>query len=180
MPLVIAALAILVVLALVLLAIPLGVVLRYRAGVARRQARGWVVTFNLLSLLLSTVIFLVSAAITSLWVPDARRYSLLGIGAGVLLGMVGLVATRWQRDGPLLFFTPSRVLVLAITLLVTARIGYGFWRAWHAWQTTAGGSSWLERAGVADSLAAGGVVLGYYLAYFAGLRWKLALHRRGR
>ena len=63
---------------------------------------------------------------------------------------------------------------------VTARIGYGFWRAWHAWQTTAGGSSWLERAGVADSLAAGGVVLGYYLAYFAGLRWKLALHRRGR
>ena len=33
--------------------------------------------------------------------------------------------------------------------------------------------SWIETAGVAGSMALGAVMLGYYVAYSAGVRWQL-------
>ena len=43
--------------------------------------------------------------------------------------MIGLALTRWESDSQSLHFTPNRSLVLLVTLLVAARIVYGFWRA---------------------------------------------------
>jgi hypothetical protein len=55
---------------------------------------------------------------------------------------------------------------------------YGLWRAWHAWHRASNETSWLAASGAAGSLAAGAVVLGYYLAYNAGV-WRLSRkHRR--
>jgi hypothetical protein len=68
--------------------------------------------------------------------------------------------------------------VLAITLVVTARLIYGFWRSWHAWQSTPGDTSWLAASGAAGSLAAGALVLGYYLAYWAGVWRRVSQDRR--
>jgi hypothetical protein len=82
----------------------------------------------------------------------------------------GLVLTRWERDGPSLFYTPSRLLILAVTLVVTVRIAYGFWRGWHAWRAAQEGGSWIAAIGIPGSLAVGGVVIGYYLVYWAGVR----------
>jgi hypothetical protein len=158
--------------------LPFAIVFRYRYGTQRRRARGWVATVNVVSIAISATIFLVTAAVTNAWVPHAFVYSAAGLAGGCVLGLIGLVLTRWEADGATLFYRPSRFLVLTITLVVTARLGYGFWRAWHAWQDKADAQSWLVAVGVAGSMAAGAVVLGYYLMYWAGLRFRIALSRR--
>lgn len=177
MPLIIAIVVILAAMAFAMLLLPFAILFRYRAGTRRRRARNWVVTINLISLLISTTIFLITAAITSRWVPNAFPYSASGLLGGFLFGIVGLAVTRWEREGPRLFYKPSRLLVLALSLLVTARLFYGLWRGWNVWQTNPDTESWLAAVGVAGSMGAGAVVLGYYLVYWAGLRWQLARTR---
>ena len=43
------------------------------------------------------------------------------------------------------------------------------WRVWHSWRTTGPDGSWLASAGIAGSMAIGAMVIGYYLAYSAGI-----------
>jgi ABC-type cobalt transport system substrate-binding protein len=163
---------VLVVLALIAL-VPISIVQRYRVGTSRQRARGWIATLNLAGLSLSAVLFLVSAVFTNIWVPDALRYTVGGLAAGCLLGIVGLWLTRWEPSIGALHYTPNRLLVLAITLLVAARVFYGFWRGWESWRAGVSGESWFVAAGVATSMAAGAVVIGYYLAYWIGVRRRL-------
>ena len=163
---------VLVVLALIVL-VPISIVQRYRVGTSRQRARGWIVTLNLAGLSLSAVLFLVSAAFTNIWVPDALRYTVGGLAAGCLLGIAGLWLTRWEPSIGALHYTPNRLLVLAITLVVAARVFYGFWRGWESWRAGVSGESWFVAAGVASSMAAGAVVIGYYLAYWTGVRRRL-------
>ncbi|MFI5006883.1 MAG: DUF1453 domain-containing protein [Solirubrobacterales bacterium] len=175
MPLVVVAVALFVLLALIAL-MPLSILLRYRAGTARRLARGWVATLNVLGIATSAALFLAVAAVTSLWVPKAFTYSLAGLGGGCVLGLVGLLASRWEATPQSLHYTPNRWLVLAITLVVTSRMIYGFWRGWHTWRSTPDDTSLLVAFGAAGSLAAGAVVLGYYLTYWTGVWRRLKRH----
>jgi hypothetical protein len=172
MPLIPILAALLFVIGLVL-SMPLLLVLRYRAGTARRLGRKWVATVNLISMIASTGLFLWVAVISSLWISNALNYSLIGLTGGCLLGLLGLIATRWEKTPHALYYTPNRWLVLFITLAVTARLLYGLWRVWHAWHTTGQDASWLAAAGIAGSMAVGAVVLGYYLTYSAGVIWRL-------
>ena len=155
---------------------PVSLVLRYRAGTARRQARGWVAMVNVVGLAISTSLFLMGAGLTSIWVPHALSYSVLGLLGGVALGIIGLWMSRWEPSSVSLHYTPNRWLVLAVTLIVTGRLLYGFWRGWHRWHDAAGDTSLLAAFGVAGSLAAGAVVLGYYLSYWVGVRRRLKAH----
>jgi membrane protein CcdC involved in cytochrome C biogenesis len=158
---------------LLILSAPLLLVVRYRMGAARRPARRWVTNINVISLLASAGLLLWAAAITSFWVPNTFRYSLIGFAAGALLGLFGLWLTRWEAAARALYYTPNRWVVLLLTLALSVRLVYGLWRIWHAWRTTGADASWLASAGVAGSMAVGAVVVGYYLVYFAGVRWKL-------
>jgi hypothetical protein len=158
--------------------VPLSLVLRYRASTARRLARGWVATLNVLAIASSVALFLMTAAVTGFWVPRAFPYSLLGLAAGCLLGLVGLWLSRWEPTPRSLHYTPNRWLVLVIMLVVTSRMLYGLWRAWHAWRHTPADASWLAASGAAGSLGAGALVLGYYLAYWVGVRRRLVRHQR--
>jgi len=167
------AVAVVLLLAAPILLMPLALVLRYRAGTARRQARGWVTTLNLVALAISTSLFLLGAALTGIWVPDALLYSVLGLLGGIALGIVGLWLSRWERAAQSLHYTPNRWLVLAVTTMVAARLLYGLWRGWHTWRHAAGDTSWVAAFGVAGSMAAGAVVLGYYLSYWLGVRRRL-------
>jgi hypothetical protein len=167
----------LVVLAMIAL-IPISLVQRYRMGTARQRARGWLVTINIVGLTLSALMFIVSAAVTNVWVPEALKYTGAGLLGGCLLGIVGLQLTRWEPSPGALHYTPNRLLVLTLTLLITARIFYGFWRGWHTWSAGIEGSSWFAAAGVTGSMAAGAVVLGYYLTYWVGVRRRLLRQRR--
>jgi hypothetical protein len=169
-PIILAAiLVIIVVLFASVVLIPIGLIQRYRAGTMRRRARGWLVTLNVIGISLSTVIFLVSAALTNIWLPQALLYAGTGVLVGVALGVVGLALTRWERYPGALFYTPNRWLVLTITLAVAARIAYGFWRAWQQWHTSGDAGGWIVTTGLEGSLAAGATVLGYYLAYWHGV-----------
>jgi hypothetical protein len=177
MPLIVLAAVLLLLLLVSAVLLPLSLVQRYRVGTARRPARGWVAAITLTGFLLSSVIFLLGAAIANVWVPNALAYSLAGMAAGCALGVLGLWTSRWERSSRGLHYTPNRWLVLAITLVVTARLVYGFWRGWHAWRARLDDTSWLVAAGAAGSLAAGALVLGYYVTYWAGVRGRIRRHR---
>jgi hypothetical protein len=178
-PILIAIVGLLLLLALIAVSVPLSILQRYRAGTARRRARAWVATLNVGGLLLSAALLLLSAALASGWVPLALPYTLAGLLVGCVLGLVGLALSRWEAAPGSLHYTPNRWLVFSITMLVAARLIYGFWRGWQAWQSTPAGVSWLDAAGAAGSMGAGALVLGYYLAYWAGVRRQLSRLPKG-
>jgi hypothetical protein len=169
-------LAVLVVLAIVAL-IPISIVQRFRVGISRRQARAWVAALNLAALTLSIVLVLAGAWITSRWLPETLTYTAAGLGIGGVLGLLGIALTRWEHVDRRLFYTPNRWLVTLITVLVTARVLYGFWRTWEAWRASVEAMSWVAASGLAASMSAGAVVLGYYAIYWTGVwirarRWR--------
>jgi hypothetical protein len=165
---------------LVIVLIPVGIVQRYRVGTRRQKARGWVVALNLFGLTISTILFLTAAALTSIWVPDVLTYTAAGLAGGAMLGLLGLAITKWEPGLDALHYTPNRLLVLGITVVVSARIIYGMWRSWESWRAGLSGGSWFVAAGVAGAMAAGAVVLGYYLTYWLGVRSRLRRHERRR
>jgi hypothetical protein len=183
MPLVVLPIALVVGLAMVAF-LPFSLVLRYRAGTARRRARGWVATLNVAGFALTVPLFVAASALTNLWAPGTLANTALGLAAGAALGVLGLIGSRWEssRDG--LHYRPNRLIVLVVLVVVAGRLAYGAWSAWARWQANPGDASWLA-FGAAGSLVAGGIVLGYYAAYWVGVRLMLSRHalrhsQRGR
>lgn len=152
---------------------PLGLVQRYRAGTRRRRARRWVAGINVMGLSFSVVLFLGGAFITSRWAPHAFIYSLGGLAAGCLLGLVGLGLTRWEEVAGALNYVPNRFLVLTITLVVAGRLAYGIWRLWQSWSLRGYERAWLETSGVSGSLGTSAVILGFSLTYWIGMLRKI-------
>lgn len=179
MPLLLIPLGLILLVAIIGLSLPFSIARRYRMGTARRLARLWVAVVNALGLGFSATLFLGTAAITGAWVPKAFSYSAFGLAGGVVLGLIGSALTRWEETPPgSLYYTPNRWLVLAMTVGVALRLAFGFWRAWHAWDGFSGEHSWLAKSGLAGSMAAGAVVLGYYLAFWLGVWSRVVSHQR--
>ena len=152
---------------------PLMLVQRYRVGAARKQARPWLATFGLVMMAGSTIFYLAGAGVTAFWVQDAFLGALAGVAAGIVLGIAGLVVTKWEATPRSLHYTPNRWLVLFVTLIVSARLLYGLYRSWLAARAGIEGTAVITAFGIPESLGAGGAVIGYYLAYSAGLRWRI-------
>ena len=167
-------LLLLLLLPVVLIALmPLILIQRYRMGTARRMARPWAATLNLVLMAFSALCFLVAAAITTLWVPNALTGAATGVAMGVGLGLVGLALTRWEPTAATLHYTPNRWLVLVVTLMVSARVVYGLWRSWQVAASGVYGTEMVLAFGIPGSLAVGGTVIGYYIAYAWGVRRRL-------
>src|SRR4029079_12691150 len=115
---------------------------------------------------------------TGLRVPGAFTYASGGLAVGATLGLFGLALSRWEATPHSLHYTPNRWLVLAVMLVVTSRLLYGVWRAWHAWRAMLDHTSWLAASGIAGALAAGALVVGSSLTYYAGVWARLRKHRR--
>jgi hypothetical protein len=163
-----------VLLPVVLIALmPLMLIQRYRVGTARRMARPWTATLNLVVMTLSAISFLAGAAVTAIWVPNALTGAAAGVALGAGLGLVGLVLTRWEPTTATLHYTPNRWLVLVVTFVVSARVLYGLWRSWTVASSGVYGTPMLLAFGIPESLAAGGTVIGYYFAYTVGLRRRI-------
>lgn len=172
-------LILLLVVPLVVIALmPLILIQRYRVGTARRLVRPWVTTLNIVMTVLSAALFLVFAAITSTWVPFAFRGAIVGVLIGLGLGAVGVLLTRWEPTAATLHYTPNRWLVLLVTLMVSARVLYGFWRSWKAAEAGIYGTDLVLAFGIPESLAVGGVVIGYYVAYAWGVRRRVRVWQR--
>lgn len=172
MPLLLIPVALLAVVLLWLLLLPVALWQRYRRGHARRRAVPWAVSANAWLLLVSALLFMLTAWLSGHWVDGALRHALLGLAAGVAVGVIGLWLTHFDRDARGLHFSPNRWLVLALTSVVAARIGYGLWHALQLWRADAGHAAWLAQQG--NLLAVGGLLLGHYLAYAWGLRHRVA------
>lgn len=158
---------------LIVLMTPVLLIQRYRVGTARRIAKSWVATLGLISMSLSVIFFLITASMTTIWVPYAFTYSIEGILTGIALGALGVLVAKWESSPRALHYTPNRWMVLAMTLLVSGRVVFGFYRSARALEAGLSGASAIASFGIPQSLAAGGVVIGYYLAFNAGLRWRI-------
>ena len=159
----------------------LSLALRYRAGTARRQARRWVAGLNVWMTSFSAVFFLSFTVLLSFWVGSAFGYALTGMCVGGILGLLGLAMTRWESQGEVLFYTPSRWLAFLIVFAIAARFVYGWWRAAHSGNSVSapGGQHWLITAsGTQLSLAVAAGLIGYYLVYSIGVRLRLTRRRR--
>ncbi|MET0554680.1 MAG: DUF1453 domain-containing protein [Vicinamibacteria bacterium] len=156
-----------------LVLMPLTLFQRYRMGSARRKARSWMVTLSLVLMALSTVGFLAGSAVTTIWVPHAFAGAAAGVTLGTILGLLGLRLTRWEPTPATLHYTPNRWLVLLVTLMVAARVLYGLWRTWQAARAGIDGTELVLAFGIPQSLAVGGTVIGYYIAYSAGVRGRI-------
>lgn len=157
----------------------LSIALRYRAGTARRQGRRWAATMNVWMTSFSALLFLFFTFLMSFWLGPTLRFALGGMAIGSLLGLLGFVLTRWEVEPEGLFYTPSRWLALLITLAVTARFAYGWWRTTHP--HTSGEQHWLMTAsGTQISLAVAAGLIGYYLVYAIGVKVRLMGHDRNR
>ena len=164
---------------LVLIALmPLILIQRYRVGTARRMARPWLATLNVALMIFSALCFVAGAAVTAAWVPNAFAGATAGVAVGAGLGLVGLMLTRWESTAAVLHYTPNRWLVLGVTLLISVRVLYGLWRSWTVAETGVYGAPMVLAFGIPESLAAGGAVIGYYLAYAVGVRRRILKLRK--
>jgi hypothetical protein len=155
----------------------LSLALRYRAGTAQRQARRWVATLNIWATSFSAVFFLSFIFLLSFWVESAFRFALIGMGIGGVLGLLGLVMTRWENRREGLFYTPNRWLAVLVTLAIAARFIYGWWRATHSGSSVRGDQHWLITAsGTQLSLAVAAGLIAYYLVYSIGVGLRLKRH----
>lgn len=170
MPLLLLLLVPLLLFALWALLLPIALVQRYRTGRARRRAVRWAMGLNGALLLVSTVLFVASAWVMGHWVDLAVPFAAAGWIVGAVVGLFGVAITHVERGPQEDYFTPNRWLVLALTLIVAARIVVGLLHAWQAWQSDAH-PAWLAQQG--SLLAVGGGLLGYYLAYNWGMRRRL-------
>jgi hypothetical protein len=148
---------------------PVLLIQRYRAGTLRRPARRWMVMLAVVSTGMSALFLLLSSAFTNIWVSDAFGDTALGLTAGCVLGIVGLLITKWEPTPRSLHYTPNRWMVLVITLLIAGRILFGLYRVGVAAESGMSGRDVAGAFGVAESLGAAGFVIGYYLAYHVGV-----------
>jgi hypothetical protein len=159
----------------------LSLALRYRAGTARRQARRWVASLNVLATSFSAVFFLSFTLLLSFWVESASVFALIGMGCGAVLGLLGLAMTRWESQPDGLFYTPSRWLALIVIFAIAARFVYGWWHATHSGSSASDDQHWLVTAsGTQISLAVAAGLIAYYLVYSIGVRLRITRHEQRR
>ena len=158
---------------LLIMLMPLILIQRYRMGSARRRARAWTTALNVAVMTFSAICFLIGAAVTTVWVNNAFAGAAAGVAFGAVLGLVGLALTRWEPAAGALHYTPNRWLVLFVTFVVPARVAYGLWRSWTVAQSGVYGTPMVLAFGIPESLAVGGLVIGYYVAYALGVRRRI-------
>ena len=169
-------LALLALFATWLVLLPVSLWARYASGRARRRAQGWVVRGNAWLLAIALPLFLLSAWTATYWMDDALRDAWWGLLIGVVVGIVGVWLTRFERDAKGWVYTPNRWLVLGLTSIVAVRVFAGLWMAWRhvsgdASNVSGAFARWLD-AGAWMGIA--GLFLGYGLAYTWALRARLS------
>ncbi|MCC4602147.1 DUF1453 domain-containing protein [Xanthomonas melonis] len=172
MPLLLAIpLAVIIALAVFAVLFPLSLLQRFRVGTARRQARGWLLLINLGSAALSSGLFVVFTLIAAAFWPGAIGHAAFGWACGLVLGVLALRLTRFERTPQGLFYRPNLWLALALAALVVARVIAGMVQGWRStWQGVAWPvDGWLSHASL---LGAAGLLLGYALAYATLLWWR--------
>lgn len=144
MPLLLLAVVLLAIFALLLLLWPLALWNRYRVGTSRRRPPRWLTRLNAWLIPASALVFLGGMGIAQLFVAHAFPYAALGVLAGLAVGALGWTLTRVEHRPGQVWYTPNRWLVLALTLVVVARVFAGIWQAWERMRgDTAALAAWV-------------------------------------
>lgn len=99
---------------------------------------------------------------------DFAAAGLLGLAAGAALAYVGLRLTRFDVAPGGIFYTPNGYIGAAISALLIGRLAYRFQVLYPAVQADAGDPlGAIQRSPL--TLATFALLIGYYLAYYAGL-----------
>lgn len=173
MPLLLIPLGLALLVALWLVLLPVGLWQRYRRGRASRLARPWTARIAAGAWAMSVALLLVGAAVAGAWIERAFVHAAAGMVAGVALGWIGWRIARVRPAPQGLWHTPSAPLVLALTLLLAARIGLGLWQ--FAQLGVHGAADWVAHQ--AGMLAVGGLLLGHQFGYAWALQRALAPRR---
>ncbi|HEY0861422.1 MAG TPA: DUF1453 domain-containing protein [Pseudoxanthomonas sp.] len=180
MPIILFLLFVFLLLALWVVLLPLSLWQRYRYGRARRMARSWLLALNAWSLLVSVAIFMAVSAFGLFWWPDSLAGAGLGLAAGSLLGLLGVGLTRWEVAPQGVFYQPNAWLALLLVAIVAGRIVLGFVQMAQHWQSGGMPPTHALLSGHGSLLAVAGLLLGYYLVYAWGVKWRVARLQRLR
>src|SRR5947208_16040428 len=127
----------------------------------------------------SAAFFLCFAFLISFWLGPTLRFALAGMAIGGVLGLLGLMVTRWEGHPEGFFYTPSRWLALLVMLAIAARLLYGWWHGFH--HDFSGQHHWfLSASGTQLSVAVAAGLIGYYFVYAIGVGGRLTHHQKRR
>ena len=156
---------------------PLALYLRLRSSGARRQLRGWMVSLQLGSTVLSALLLILMAAIAGRWWPGALAWVLGGLCSGLLLGLIVRLFARVESLPAGVYVTPAAWVGWLLTGLIALRLVAGLWqgsRVWWAgqpWPET----GWLSHAGL---LGMGAGLVGFALGNAWWQRRECRRHQR--
>jgi hypothetical protein len=117
-------------------------------------------------------------ALTGLYDPMLLAGLAAGIGGGAVLGLAGLRLTTFGRnDGGADVYIPNPWIGAALTVLLIGRLAWRFLEVMPQIKdpALAAGAGHAPPMGSPLTLAVFGLMVGYYVAYYAGL---LVHHRR--
>lgn len=135
---------------------------RARRGHLRRRIAPWAVHVRAVLLALGSGLFVLFAAMG--WTGATPRDALLGLAVGLAIGAAAGALARLEREARAVHLTPRLGFAAAIALVVAGRV------AWLGWDLAMGGG-WAEARRHAAPL--GGLLLGYALAQWSLLSWRL-------
>lgn len=120
-----------------------------------------------------TLVTLVVAAVSGASGPLPDAGLAAGVAGGALLGLVALKLTRFATGGDRDCYVPNPWIGLALTALFIGRLIYKVMVVWPEVQHAPGGAPPLPQSPL--TLLVLGLLMGYFIAYYAGL---LVHHRR--
>jgi len=102
---------------------------------------------------------------------DLAAAGLVGLAAGAALAYIGVKLTRFDAMPAGIFYTPNGYIGAALSALLLGRLAYRFVVLYPTLQAAqAGGDNPLDAFQRSPfTLALLAIVIGYYLAYYAGL-----------
>lgn len=93
-----------------------------------------------------------------------------GIACGAVLGYVGLRHTRFEVTSEGRYYTPHTYMGLAVTALFVGRLAYRFLSVYDGTQPAAAAARGFSAHQASPfTLAAFGVLVGYYVLYYLGV-----------
>ena len=131
-------------------------------------------------MLLRIAILLLAAAM--IFAPALHDASLAagaaaGLIAGGSLAWLGVRLTRFETTAAGHFYVPNLYLGLAITAVLLARVAYRFTQLYPLMQAQTSAPPPMVWAGTPLTIGLFGLVIGYYLAYVAGVLY-VSRHQR--
>ena len=93
---------------------------------------------------------------------------------------LGVWLTRWEVAPQGVFYQPNAWLALLLVAIVAGRIVLGFVQMAHYWQSGGMPATHALLSGHGSLLAVAGLLLGYYLVYAWGVKWRVARLQRLR